>query len=52
MTTVHSSIDQHPDILALRAGYDRIAESVAAQATFGLTLMVAAYAALSPWIVG
>ncbi len=52
MTTVHSSIDQHPDILALRAGYDRIAESMAAQATFGLTLMVAAYAALSPWIVG
>lgn len=52
MTTVHSPIDQHPDILALRAGYDRIAESMAAQATFGLTLMVAAYAALSPWSVG
>lgn len=52
MTTVHSSIDQHPDILALRAGYDRVAESMAAQATFGLTLLTAVYVALSPWIVG
>jgi len=51
MTTVHSSIEQHPDIMALRAGYDRVAESVAAQATFGLTMMTAMYVALSPWIV-
>ncbi|MUL47454.1 hypothetical protein FZI85_12935 [Mycobacterium sp. CBMA293] len=51
MTTVHSSIEQHPDIMALRAGYDRVAESMAAQATFGLTLMTAVYVALSPWIV-
>ena len=52
MTTVHSSIDQHPDILALRANYDRVAESMAAQATFGLTLMAGLYVALSAWIVG
>ena len=26
-----TSIERHPDILALRAGYERIAESVAAQ---------------------
>ncbi|WP_019971802.1 SPW repeat protein [Mycobacterium sp. 141] len=52
MATVHSSIDQHPDILALRARYDRVAESMAAQATFGLTLMAALYVALSPWIIG
>lgn len=51
MTTVHSSIDQHPDIMALRARYDRVAESMAAQATFGLTLLAAVYVALSPWIV-
>ncbi|MUL67424.1 hypothetical protein BOO86_23320 [Mycobacterium sp. CBMA 234] len=51
MTTVHSSIEQHPDIMALRASYDRVAESMAAQATFGLTLMTAVYVALSPWIV-
>jgi hypothetical protein len=52
MTTVHSSIDQHPDILALRANYDRVAESMAAQATFGLTLIAGLYVAVSPWIVG
>ncbi len=52
MSTVHSSIDLHPDILALRAGYDRVAESMAAQVTFGLTLLTAMYVALSPWIVG
>jgi hypothetical protein len=52
MTTVHSSIDQHPDILALRARYDRVAESMAAQATFGLTLLTAVYVAMSPQIIG
>jgi hypothetical protein len=52
MSTVHSSIEHHPDLLALRATYDRAAESMAAQVTFGMTLLTAVYAALSPWIVG
>lgn len=52
MSTVHSPIEQHPDLLALRARYDRAAESMTAQVTFGLTLLTAVYAALSPWIVG
>src|SRR4030088_3008493 len=52
MTTSHASIDQHPDILALRASYDRASESMTAQATFGLTLLTAIYVALSPHIVG
>ena len=52
MSTVHSSIELHPDILALRAGYDRVAESTVAQLTFGLTLLTAMYTALAPWIVG
>lgn len=52
MATVHTSIDQHPDILALRAGYDRTAESMTAQATFGMTLLTAVYVAFSPWFVG
>lgn len=52
MSTTTHSIDQHPDILALRAGYERAAESVTAQFTFGLTLLTALYAAVSPWIVG
>ena len=46
------SIDQHPDIVALRAGYGRAAESVSAQGTFGLTMLGALYTAVSPWIVG
>jgi hypothetical protein len=52
MSTTHAGIDQHPDILALRAGYERAAESLTAQSTFGLTLLAGTYAALSPWIVG
>lgn len=52
MSTVHSSIDRHPDLLALRARYERAAESMTAQGTFGLALVTAVYAAVSPWIVG
>jgi hypothetical protein len=52
MTTAHTSIDQHPDILALRASYDRAAESMAAQATFGLTLLTGMFVALSPYFFG
>ncbi|MGD1283710.1 SPW repeat protein [Mycobacterium seoulense] len=52
MSTVHSSIDHHPDLLALRAGYDRAAESMSAHATFGLALLTGLYVAASPWLVG
>jgi hypothetical protein len=52
MSTVHSSIDHHPDLLALRERYERAAESMTAHATFGLTLLTAVYLAVSPWIIG
>ncbi|BBZ49993.1 SPW repeat protein [Mycobacterium heidelbergense] len=52
MSTVHSSIDHHPDLLALRAGYERAAESMGAHVTFGLALLTGLYVAASPWIVG
>ena len=52
MSTVHSSIDHHPDLLALRASYERVAESMSAHVTFGLTLLTGLYVAASPWIVG
>lgn len=52
MSTGYSSIDQHPDILALRADYGRAAESLMAQAVFGVALLAAIYAAISPWVVG
>jgi SPW repeat len=52
MSTVHSSIDHHPDLLALRERYERAAESMSAHGTFGLTLLTAVYMAVSPWIIG
>src|ERR1700746_722485 len=52
MSTVHSSIDHHPDLLALRARYERVAESMSAHVTFGLALLTGLYVAVSPWIVG
>lgn len=52
MSTVHPSIEQHPDILALRERYDRAAESTTMRGTFGLTFLAAIYCAMSPWIVG
>ncbi|HTX97196.1 MAG TPA: SPW repeat protein [Mycobacterium sp.] len=52
MSTVHSSIDHHPDLLALRARYERVAESTSAHVTFGLALLTGLYVAASPWIVG
>ncbi|MCV7445409.1 SPW repeat protein [Mycobacterium paraense] len=52
MSTVHSSIDHHPDLLALRARYERVAESMSAHVTFGMALLTALYIAASPWIVG
>ena len=52
MSTVHSSIDHHPDLLALRARYERVAESMSAHVTFGLALLTGLYVATSPWIVG
>lgn len=52
MSTVRSPIEQHPDLMALRAGYERAAESPVVQATLGLTLLAALYTAISPWIIG
>ncbi|OBG62746.1 MULTISPECIES: SPW repeat protein [unclassified Mycobacterium] len=52
MSTVHSSIDHHPDLLALRANYDRVAESMSAHVTFGMALLTGLYVAASPWLVG
>jgi SPW repeat len=52
MSTVHSSIDHHPDLLALRESYERVAESMSAHVTFGLALLTGLYVAASPWIVG
>lgn len=52
MTSVRPSIDQHPDILALREPYERAAQSTFVQTTFGLAFLTALYAAISPWVIG
>src|ERR1700743_2324261 len=52
MSTVHSSIDHHPDLMALRANYERVAESMSAHFTFGLALLTGLDGAASSWIVG
>ena len=47
-----TGLDTHPDILALRAKYERASWSPAAQAIDGLTLLAGLYLAISPWVVG
>jgi hypothetical protein len=45
-------IDQHPDIIALRARSERATSTPMAQAVEGLSLLAGLYLAASPWIVG
>lgn len=45
-------IEQHPDLMELRARYDRVAETTPARALEGCTLLGGLYLAISPWIVG
>lgn len=52
MTAQTPTIEDHPDIAALRARYDRVAETPTAQLVDGLTLLTGLYLAMSPWVVG
>ncbi|MBB4895289.1 hypothetical protein FHS39_004356 [Streptomyces olivoverticillatus] len=45
-------IDQHPDIMALRAHSEETTASPAAQAVEALAVLCGVYLAASPWIVG
>lgn len=49
MTT---SMEQHPDIVELRARYERAGESPVTQATAGLTMLTGLWLAISPWLLG
>ncbi|MEJ3745327.1 SPW repeat protein [Actinomycetes bacterium KLBMP 9797] len=51
-TPATPAIEQHPDIAALRARYDRAAETPTLQLVDGLTLLTGLYLAMSPWVVG
>ncbi|MDG6109686.1 SPW repeat protein [Dactylosporangium aurantiacum] len=52
MTRPIADLDQHPDILELRARYDRAAETPTAHVTDGGLMLAGLYLALSPWIIG
>lgn len=45
-------IEEHPDIVALRARYDMAGAQPGAQLVDGLILLSGLYLAVSPWIVG
>jgi len=52
MTTPTRTIDEHPDIVALRLGYERVAETMPAQIVEGLGFIAGLYLAISPWVAG
>jgi len=52
MVTPTRTIEQHPDIAALRMRYERAAELPLAQLIEGLGFMAGLYLAISPWVLG
>ncbi|MFE2586698.1 SPW repeat protein [Streptomyces sp. NPDC059378] len=53
MTSTHRlPIEEHPDLMELRARHDRVAVTPRAQMTEALALITGLYLAASPWIAG
>lgn len=52
MVSPTDRMEQHPDIAAMRAPYERAAESRSTQLVESVTVLAGIYLALSPWIVG
>lgn len=52
MTTPRPPIEEHPDLAAMRAKYERFAATRTAQALDGLTFLAGLYCAISPWVLG
>jgi hypothetical protein len=52
MATGSSRIEEHPDLVTLRARYAAASASPIAQAIEGLSLLAGLYLAASPWIAG
>ena len=46
------TIEQHPDIVAMRERYDQTAESPVARIIEGLGFLAGLWLAMSPWVVG
>ena len=47
-----TGLEAHPDIVEMRAKYERAGSSLFAQMTDGMTLLAGLYLAISPWVVG
>lgn len=47
-----TGMEQHPDIIELRARYERAAATPLAQLADGLVFLTGLYLAISPWVVG
>lgn len=47
-----ADLDAHPDILELRARYERAAAAPLAQLADGLVFLTGLYLAISPWVAG
>ena len=52
MAASTTSIDRHPDIVAMRMKYDQASETSAAHIVNGLALLAGLFLAISPWVVG
>lgn len=52
VTTHTPGIEEHPDIVALRARYEKAGSTPTAQTMDGLTLLAGLYLAISPWVIG
>jgi hypothetical protein len=52
MATQPQRIEEHPDLMSLRARYAQASASPFAQAVEGLILLTGLYLAISPWIIG
>lgn len=52
MSTPTHPIEQHPDLVNLRAASETAAARPLAQATEALSLLAGLYLAISPWVVG
>jgi uncharacterized membrane protein len=52
MTSSTTSIERHPDIVALRMKYEQASETGVAHIINGLGVMAGLFLAISPWVVG
>ncbi|MBO8187168.1 SPW repeat protein [Streptomyces spirodelae] len=50
--TTGSTIEHHPDLVEMRARYEKAGSTPTAQLVEGLSFLTGLYVAISPWVVG